>query len=108
MEEYTSLVYSHDSLVFLFENNVRSVMTKSDIIPGTLLMIEHGYCGSRENCAGLVSSNRKIFNDFHPRRIDFDSDIPRDRLVKEAMEKVNHNSFGIDKKNTNNRENYPN
>jgi len=98
MEEYTSLVYSHDSLVFLFENNVRSVMTKSDIIPGTLLMLEHGYCGSRENCAGLVSSNRKIFNDLHPRRIDFDSDIPRDRLVTEAMEKVNHNCFGIDKK----------
>lgn len=90
--DYSVLVYKHNDLELVYENNFKRIVTTNDIKSGQLLALEHVYAAKPEICCRIIENNEKLFDTYHPRALSHAESKER---FMQAREKLSHNCFGL-------------
>jgi hypothetical protein len=67
INNYTGIVYLNECIAIKEENGYQKVVANCDILSGTLLLVEHVYSGTSNDCYLLVRDNEYFYNILYPR-----------------------------------------
>lgn len=92
---YTDIVYLSNAIEIRNDNNYKSVIANQNINSNTLLLVEHVFTGTYDECQLIVRDNEYLFNTFHPRSTNWteESEETKDSI---ALLKVVRNCYGKD------------
>lgn len=90
---YMAIVYLHPNVSIQRVNNFSSMIANNTIKKNSLLLIEHVFTGSIDQCHFLVQENEYLYNELHPRNQKWSE--MTNNAAKEiiAKKKVSANGF---------------
>lgn len=97
MSNYTKVIYLNKLISIKKENNYNSFIASNDIEKHTLLLIEHTFTGSLEQCQHVIQTNEHLFNELHPRIKKWNETENKNDI---ALKKVLANGFVISDSNS--------
>ena len=94
-----TIIYKHKSLVSKYSknNDFFGIFSESDILPGTLLIIEKGYIGEHTYQASILKNNKNLRTHLYPRN----TDSVHDKIKYNAFEWYDNKRDHIELKDTN-------
>lgn len=101
-EFYTKTIYFSDSLQKVKKNNYCSIIANNPIPESTLVLLENSLTGSINYCIDVVQHNSYLFNELHPRILDWKrlrEVSTKEEMRNFAMQKVKVNSFKFSEEN---------
>ncbi len=90
---YSDIVYLSDNIATKDENNFLSVVAATDIESHTLLLVEHVFTGTYDECQLIIRDNEYLFDIFHPRCLKW-SEESEETKDSTALVKVVRNCYG--------------
>ena len=91
-----NIIYKHKYLVSK-NNDFFGIFSESDILPGTLLIIEKGYIGEQTYQASILKNNKNLRTHLYPRN----TDSVHDKIKYNAFEWYDNECDHIELKDTN-------
>jgi hypothetical protein len=91
---YTGIVYLNELIAIKEEDGYKKVIANHDIVSGTLLLIEHVYSGSLNDCYLLIRDNEYFYNVLHPRTNSWEKEKNNNDNSEVSLEKTVYNCIG--------------
>jgi hypothetical protein len=90
---YTNIVYLNDGIDIIDKDNYKSVVSTKTINTHTLLLVEHVFTGTNEECHLIVRDNEYLFNTLHPRSLEWENESNEDK-DQISLTKLIRNCYG--------------